>query len=79
MRICTHGSAAKADRFPKVSLTGLLGAADLNRQHFFRRVILRRGRRRLSCPLFNAQALGFQQDAVEAQAKESLAGTNKPC
>ena len=24
-------------------------------------------------PLFNAQALGFQQDAVEAQAKESLA------
>ena len=58
---------------PKISLTGLLGAADPRTGSIFSDVVLRRGRRRLHLPLFNAQALGFQQDAVEAQAKESLA------
>jgi len=66
--------AAKADRFPKVTLTGLLGVAhpslsllftDPSSFGVFSAAI--------ATPLLNAQVLGFQQEAVEAQAKEALA------
>lgn len=66
--------AAKADRFPKISLTGLLGAADPRTGSIFSDVSsFGAAGAGFTLPLFNAQALGFQQDAVEAQAKESLA------
>jgi multidrug efflux system outer membrane protein len=66
--------AAKADRFPKISLTGLLGAADPRTGTIFSDVSsFGAAGAGFTLPLFNAQALGFQQDAVEAQAKESLA------
>ncbi|MBH0209372.1 MAG: efflux transporter outer membrane subunit, partial [Nitrospira sp.] len=66
--------AAKADRFPKVTLTGLLGVAhpslsllftDPSSFGVFSAAI--------ATPLLNAQVLGFQQEAVEAQAKEAVA------
>jgi multidrug efflux system outer membrane protein len=65
---------AKAERFPKLSLTGFLGAAspqltDLvspgNNFGVLAPVI--------TGPLLNAQTLGFQQRAVEAQAKQAVA------
>lgn len=70
--------AAKADRFPKISLTSILGIAnpvltDLvkggGRTHgqFFE------AGGGLTAPILNAQALGFQQKAVEAQARQALA------
>jgi multidrug efflux system outer membrane protein len=66
--------AAKADRFPKISLTGLLGAADPHTGTLFSDVSsFGAAGAGFTLPLFNAQALGFQQDAVEAQAKQSLA------
>jgi multidrug efflux system outer membrane protein len=65
---------AKADRFPKISLTGLLGVADPKVSHLFTDVsafgVAGAG---FTGPLLNSQALGFQQEAVEAQAKQSLA------
>jgi multidrug efflux system outer membrane protein len=66
--------AAKAERFPKLSLTGFLGAAspqltDLvspgNNFGVLAPII--------TGPLLNAQTLGFQQRAVEAQAKQAVA------
>jgi multidrug efflux system outer membrane protein len=67
-------NASKADRFPKISLTGLLGAADPRTGTIFSDVSsFGAAGAGFTLPLFNAQALGFQQDAVEAQAKESLA------
>jgi len=66
--------AAKADRFPKISLTGLLGAADPHTGSIFSDVSsFGAAGAGFTLPLFNAQALGFQQDAVEAQAKQTLA------
>ena len=63
---------AKAERFPRITLTGVLGLAspqlaslgsgDFGSAGFG-----------LAAPLFNAQALGFQQQAAEAQAKQALA------
>jgi multidrug efflux system outer membrane protein len=65
--------AAKADRFPKVSLTGL-GAADPHTKTFFSDVSsFGAAGAGFTLPILNAQALGFQQEAVEAQAKQSLA------
>ncbi|MDE3244370.1 MAG: efflux transporter outer membrane subunit [Nitrospirota bacterium] len=65
---------AKADRFPKLSITGLLGVADPS----FSQLFARGGDFRVigpsvTGPLFNAQILGFQQKAAEAQAKQVLA------
>lgn len=66
--------AAKADRFPKITLTGLLGVAhpslsllftDPSSFGVFSAAI--------ATPLLNAQVLGFQQEAVEAQSKQALA------
>lgn len=69
---------AKADRFPKLSLTGLLGVANPQ----LSKLIQASGREDgvfgvagggLAGPLFNAQILGFQQRAAEAQARQALA------
>lgn len=66
--------AAKADRFPKISLTGLLGVASPNLDKLFTDPayfgVAGAG---LAAPLLNAQVLGFQQEAAEAQAKEAIA------
>ncbi len=66
--------AAKAERFPKISLTGLLGAADPKiRSIFSDPSTFAAAGAGFTGPLLNSQALGFQQEAVEAQAKQSLA------
>jgi multidrug efflux system outer membrane protein len=66
--------AAKAERFPRITLTGLLGVAhpslsllftDPSSFGVFSAAI--------ATPLLNAQVLGFQQEAVEAQNKQALA------
>ena len=66
--------AAKADRFPKLSITGTLGVASPQ----FSRLIANETAfgvvgPSVAGPLFNAVALGFQQKAAEAQAREQLA------
>jgi multidrug efflux system outer membrane protein len=66
--------AAKADRFPKVSLTGLLGLANPSLSKLFTP-----GGDfgifgpTLTGPLLNAVSLGFQQRAAEAQARQAIA------
>ncbi len=66
--------AAKAERFPKITLTGLAGLAHPELSLIFTEAssfgVLGAG---LAAPLLNAQVLGFQQEAVEAQSKEALA------
>ncbi len=66
--------AAKADRFPKISLTGTLGIANPNLSKLFTPGgdfgVVGPG---LTGPLLNAQTLGFQQAAAEAQAKQAAA------
>lgn len=66
--------AAKAERFPRITLTGLLGVAhpelsliftDPSSFGVFSAAV--------ATPLLNAQVLGFQQEAVEAQNKQALA------
>lgn len=65
---------AKAERFPKLSLTGLLGVASPTLTDF-----ISPGTSFgllapvLTGPLLNAQTLGFQQKAVEAQARQAVA------
>jgi multidrug efflux system outer membrane protein len=66
--------AAKADRFPKISLTGLLGTANPSVSKLF----MPGGDfgvlgPTLTGPLLNAVSLGFQQDAAEAQARQAVA------
>lgn len=65
---------AKADRFPKLSITGILGVAS---PHLSRLVAnetaFGQAGAGLAGPLFNAQILGFQQRAAEAQARQALA------
>ena len=65
---------AKADRFPKLSITGILGVASpqlskliANDTYFG---VAGAG---LTGPLFNAQILGFQQEVAEAQARQAIA------
>lgn len=69
---------AKADRFPKLSLTGIMGFANPQ----LSQLVKGGGRSNgafgevgpgLAAPLFNASVLGFRQQAVEAQAKQVLA------
>ena len=65
---------AKADRFPKLSITGILGVADPSlKQLFSRGGDFRAIGPSLTGPLFNASILGYQQDAAEAQTKQALA------
>ncbi len=65
---------AKADRFPRLSITGMLGVAS---PHLSRLVADETAfgvaGPSVAGPLLNAQILGFQQDAAEAQARELLA------
>ncbi len=65
---------AKADRFPKISLTGLLGVASPQLSKLFTDpasyAVAGAG---LAGPLLNGQVLGFQQEAAEAQAKQAVA------
>jgi len=65
---------AKAERFPKLSLTGVLGVASPTLTDFVSPStsfgVLAPV---LTGPLLNAQSLGFQQQAVEAQAKQAVA------
>jgi multidrug efflux system outer membrane protein len=65
---------AKADRFPKLSLTGLLGIANPQLTNLFTpgSDFAALGPT-LTGPLLNAQVLGFQQEAAEAQARQTLA------
>lgn len=65
---------AKADRFPKLSITGVLGVASpqlsklVNNETYFG--VLGPG---VIAPLLNAQIFGFQQEATEAQARQAVA------
>jgi len=65
---------AQAERFPKLSLTGILGVASPHLTDFVSPAtsfgVLAPV---LTGPLLNAQTLGFQQRAVEAQAKQAVA------
>jgi outer membrane protein, multidrug efflux system len=65
---------AKAERFPKLSLTGMLGVASPTLTDFVSPAtsfgVLAPV---LTGPLLNAQTLGFQQKAVEAQARQAVA------
>jgi multidrug efflux system outer membrane protein len=66
--------AAKADRFPKISLTGTLGIANPSLSSLFTPGgdfgVLGPG---VTGPLLNATSLGFQQDAAEAQTRQAVA------
>ncbi len=66
--------AAKAERFPRITLTGLAGLAHPELSLIFTDPssfgVFGAG---LAAPLLNAQVLGFQQEAVEAQGKQALA------
>jgi len=63
---------AQAERFPKITLTGLLGLASPQLSALGSGAFGSAGLA-LAAPLFNAQALGFQQQVAEAQAKQALA------
>lgn len=66
--------AAKAERFPKITLTGLLGVAHPQLSQLFTDPsafgVAGAG---IIGPLLNSQVLGFQQEAIEAQAKQAVA------
>lgn len=65
---------AKADRFPKLSITGILGIASPQlTQLVANETFFGVSGPSLTGPLFNAQILGFQQKAAEAQARQALA------
>ncbi|MEW6247159.1 MAG: efflux transporter outer membrane subunit [Nitrospirota bacterium] len=65
---------AKADRFPKISITGILGVASPQLSRLVANEtafgVVGPG---VAAPLLNAQILGFQQEAAEAQARQALA------
>lgn len=69
---------AQAERFPKLTLTGLLGVASPQLSNLltggsqFGAVGLG-----LAGPIFSAQTLGFEKQAAEAQAKQALASYEK--
>lgn len=65
---------AKADRFPKLSITGLLGTASPQLSKLFTTgADFGVAGPTLAGPLLNAQILGFQQRAAEAQARQAVA------
>ncbi|HWV44694.1 MAG TPA: efflux transporter outer membrane subunit [Nitrospira sp.] len=66
--------AAKAARFPKITLTGVAGMANPALQSIFTSP----GHfgvfgAALAAPIFNAQILGFEQETVEAQSQQAMA------
>ena len=65
---------AKAARFPQVTLTGILGVASPRLSNLFTsEATFGASGFNLVGPLLNANALGFQQDVAEAQARQILA------
>jgi multidrug efflux system outer membrane protein len=65
---------AKADRFPKLSITGILGLASPQLSRLVaNETFFGAAGPSLTGPLLNAQVLGFQQKAAEAQAKQAVA------
>lgn len=65
---------AKAARFPSVTLTGILGVASPRLSNLFTsEATFGASGFNLAAPLLDANALGFQQDAAEAQARQTLA------
>ncbi|MEW6441657.1 MAG: efflux transporter outer membrane subunit [bacterium] len=67
---------AKAERFPRITITGLLGAASPELSSLGPGKFGSAGLA-LAGPLLNAQTLGFQQKAAEAQARQALAQYEK--
>ncbi len=67
---------AKAERFPQITLTGLLGVASPQLSNLGKGTFGDAGLG-LAGPLLNAQTLGFQQKAAEAQARQALAQYEK--
>jgi multidrug efflux system outer membrane protein len=67
--------AAKAERFPKISITGILGFASPQLSQLFtdNRAFFGEAGTGLAGPLLNGQVLGFQQEAAEAQARQAVA------
>lgn len=65
---------AKAERFPKITITGILGVANPQLSQFITNessfAAVGPG---FTGPLLNAQTLGFQQKAFEAQARQAVA------
>jgi len=64
---------AKAERFPQISLTGVLGVASPHLSRLVNPGEFGAAGPSLAGPLFNAQILGFQQQAAEAQARQAVA------
>jgi len=64
---------AKAERFPKITLTGILGVASPRLSRLVNPGEFGEVGPSLAGPLFNAQILGFQQQAAEAQARQAVA------
>jgi outer membrane protein, multidrug efflux system len=69
---------AQANRFPQITLTGILGLASPQLSNLFRTGgEFGAAGLGLAGPLLNATALGFEQRAVEAQARQVLAQYEK--
>ena len=65
---------AKADRFPKLSITGILGVASPQLSRLVaNETFFGAAGPTLTGPLLNAQILGFQQEAAEAQTRQAVA------
>jgi len=65
---------SKADRFPKLSITGILGIASPQLNHLVaNETFFGVAGASVAGPLFNAQVLGFQQEASEAQTGQAIA------
>ncbi len=69
----------KAMRFPRFTITGMLGVASpaLSNLLTFSDTKFGAGGIGLAAPLFNAQILGFEQRAAEAQVDQALASYNQ--
>jgi outer membrane protein, multidrug efflux system len=69
---------AQANRFPQITLTGVLGVASPHLANLFGSDSkFGAAGFGLAGPLFNAQTLGYEQRAVEAQARQVLARYEK--
>src|SRR4026209_193666 len=65
---------SKADRFPKLSITGILGIASPQLNHLVaNETFFGVAGASVAGPLCNAQVLGFQQKASEAQTGQAIA------
>jgi len=64
---------AKAQRFPQITLTGVLGVASPHLSRMVNPGQFGEVGPSFTAPLFNAQILGFQQQAAEAQARQIVA------